>query len=70
MLCDVSASLVTYPLGSNPTRPLAGNCIHGWWKTLEPKWQQQWRDEKVQIDNFVAGLAKVQRLLAHILYDL
>ncbi|OQS82514.1 hypothetical protein EM89_003390 [Vibrio parahaemolyticus] len=35
-------------------------------KTLEPKWQQQWREEKVQIDNFVAGLAKVQRLLAHI----
>ncbi len=35
-------------------------------KTLDPSWQQQWRDEKVQIDKFVAGLGSVQRLLAHI----
>lgn len=35
-------------------------------EVLEPKWQQQWREEKKQIDKFVAGLDKVQRLLAHI----
>ncbi|MCG6280035.1 alkaline phosphatase D family protein [Vibrio diabolicus] len=34
--------------------------------TLDPKWQQQWREEKAQIDKFVLGLDKVQRLLAHI----
>ncbi|MGY0616025.1 alkaline phosphatase D family protein [Vibrio sp. FJH11] len=34
--------------------------------TLDPNWQQQWRDEKVQIDKFVEGLDRVQRLLAHI----
>lgn len=35
-------------------------------RALEPDWQQKWRDEKVQIDKFVAGLDRVQRLLAHI----
>ncbi len=35
-------------------------------RTLEPKWQQKWRDEKAQIDKFIAGLDHVQRLLAHI----
>ncbi|RTZ16599.1 alkaline phosphatase family protein [Vibrio aquaticus] len=34
--------------------------------TLEPKWQQQWRDEKAIIDDFVKGLPNVQRLFAHI----
>ncbi len=34
--------------------------------TLDPTWQQKWRDEKIQIDKFVAGLGCVQRLLAHI----
>lgn len=34
--------------------------------TLDPKWQQQWREEKAQIDKFVSGLDNVQRLLAHI----
>ncbi|PFG56085.1 PhoD-like phosphatase [Vibrio sp. ES.051] len=35
-------------------------------ETLAPKWQQQWRDEKIHIEKFIAGLHKVQRLLAHI----
>ncbi|MGR5205285.1 alkaline phosphatase D family protein [Vibrio sp. PNB23_22_6] len=35
-------------------------------QALSPRWQQQWRDEKVHIDKFVAGLDKVQRLLAHV----
>ncbi len=35
-------------------------------KALEPKWQQHWRDEKIHIDAFVAGLDKAQRLLAHV----
>ncbi|MDF2154656.1 alkaline phosphatase D family protein [Vibrio sp. CAU 1672] len=33
---------------------------------LSPQWQQHWYDEKTNIDAFVAGLGKVQRLLAHI----
>ncbi|MGF1859697.1 alkaline phosphatase D family protein [Photobacterium profundum] len=33
---------------------------------LTPKWQQLWQDEKQNIDNFVAGLPQVQRLMAHI----
>ncbi|CAM2886687.1 alkaline phosphatase D family protein [Vibrio mytili] len=33
---------------------------------LAPKWQKQWREEKVHIDKFIQGLDKVQRLLAHI----
>ncbi|MGR5236978.1 alkaline phosphatase D family protein [Vibrio alfacsensis] len=35
-------------------------------QALSPHWQQQWRDEKGHIDEFVAGLDKVQRLLAHV----
>jgi len=35
-------------------------------QTLEPKWQQQWRDEKHVMAEFIAGLPKVQRLFAHI----
>ncbi|KHD26745.1 isoleucyl-tRNA synthetase [Vibrio caribbeanicus] len=35
-------------------------------KELEPRWQQEWRNHKPIIDEFVAGLPKVRRLLAHI----
>lgn len=34
--------------------------------TLEAKWQKLWADEKVQIDQFVEGLPKVRRLMAHV----
>ncbi|NVC93348.1 alkaline phosphatase family protein [Vibrio natriegens] len=34
--------------------------------TLAPNWQQKWREEKTQIDKFVSGLDRVQRLLAHL----
>ncbi|MCG9699767.1 alkaline phosphatase family protein [Vibrio natriegens] len=34
--------------------------------TLAPNWQQKWREEKAQIDKFVSGLDRVQRLLAHL----
>ncbi|MFZ6040109.1 alkaline phosphatase D family protein [Vibrio natriegens] len=34
--------------------------------TLAPDWQQKWREEKTQIDKFVSGLDRVQRLLAHL----
>nr|WP_321458744.1 alkaline phosphatase D family protein [uncultured Vibrio sp.] len=34
--------------------------------TLMPNWQQKWREEKTEIDKFVSGLDRVQRLLAHI----
>lgn len=34
--------------------------------TLDPIWQQKWREEKAQIDKFIEGLDSVQRLLAHI----
>nr|WP_321384143.1 alkaline phosphatase D family protein [uncultured Vibrio sp.] len=34
--------------------------------TLTPNWQQKWREEKTEIDKFVSGLDRVQRLLAHI----
>ncbi|MGF1684199.1 alkaline phosphatase D family protein [Photobacterium minamisatsumaniensis] len=33
---------------------------------LEPQWQQLWLDEKEHIDEFVEGLPKVRRLLAHL----
>ena len=33
---------------------------------LTPTEQQQWRDENVIIDDFIAGLPQVQRLFAHI----
>ncbi|MGR5149785.1 alkaline phosphatase D family protein [Photobacterium alginatilyticum] len=35
-------------------------------RMLEPKWQQLWHQEKQNIDEFVAGLPQVQRLMAHI----
>ncbi|NBI56172.1 alkaline phosphatase D family protein [Photobacterium alginatilyticum] len=35
-------------------------------RTLESKWQQLWHQEKRNIDEFVAGLPQVQRLMAHI----
>ncbi|PMH28030.1 hypothetical protein BCU71_05550 [Vibrio lentus] len=35
-------------------------------RQLTPAEQQQWRDENVIIDDFVAGLPQVQRLFAHI----
>ncbi|WGS60288.1 alkaline phosphatase family protein [Vibrio lentus] len=35
-------------------------------RQLTPAEQQQWRDESVIIDDFVAGLPQVQRLFAHI----
>lgn len=35
-------------------------------QTLSPKWQQQWRDEKGIIEDFITGLPQVQRLFAHI----
>jgi hypothetical protein len=35
-------------------------------RMLEPKWQQLWHQEKQHIDEFVAGLPQVQRLMAHI----
>ncbi len=34
--------------------------------TLSPQFQQQWREEKVTIEEFIQGLPKVQRLFAHI----
>ncbi|MEF1291852.1 alkaline phosphatase D family protein, partial [Vibrio sp. M260118] len=34
--------------------------------TLSPQFQQQWRDEKAIIEEFIQGLPKVQRLFAHI----
>ncbi|GHA40799.1 alkaline phosphatase D family protein [Photobacterium aphoticum] len=34
--------------------------------TLAPQWQQVWKNEKPIIDEFVAGLPQVQRLLAHL----
>lgn len=34
--------------------------------TLSEKWQQTWHKEKKHIDDFVAGLSQVQRLMAHI----
>ncbi|KJY84856.1 isoleucyl-tRNA synthetase [Vibrio galatheae] len=34
--------------------------------TIEAKYQQQWHDEKAAIDDFIQGLPRVQRLLAHI----
>ncbi len=33
---------------------------------LSPNWQQKWREEKAEIDKFVSGLDRVQRLLAHL----
>lgn len=35
-------------------------------RQLTPAKQQQWRDESIIIDDFVAGLPQVQRLFAHI----
>lgn len=35
-------------------------------RQLTPTEQQQWRDESVIIDDFIAGLPQVQRLFAHI----
>ncbi|MDC5821497.1 alkaline phosphatase family protein [Vibrio europaeus] len=35
-------------------------------KPIPPLFQQQWREEKAIIDEFVAGLPQVQRLFAHI----
>ncbi|WP_414931187.1 alkaline phosphatase D family protein [Vibrio europaeus] len=35
-------------------------------KPISPLFQQQWREEKAIIDEFVAGLPQVQRLFAHI----
>ena len=35
-------------------------------RQLTPAEQQQWRDESVTIDDFIAGLPQVQRLFAHI----
>ncbi|ROR26688.1 hypothetical protein EDB67_102105 [Vibrio crassostreae] len=35
-------------------------------RQLTPEEQQQWRDESVIIDDFIAGLPQVQRLFAHI----
>ncbi|KLV05108.1 isoleucyl-tRNA synthetase [Photobacterium aquae] len=35
-------------------------------RAIEPTWQQRWAEEKIEIDNFVAGLPQVQRLMAHI----
>ncbi|CAK2570379.1 Alkaline phosphatase family protein [Vibrio crassostreae] len=35
-------------------------------RQLTPAEQQQWRDESVIIDDFIAGLPQVQRLFAHI----
>ncbi len=35
-------------------------------RQLTPAEQQQWRDESIIIDDFVAGLPQVQRLFAHI----
>ncbi|MGF1719213.1 alkaline phosphatase family protein [Vibrio kyushuensis] len=39
--------------------------IHGN-KELEPKWQKLWKDEYPVIEEFVSGLSKVRRLMAHI----
>ncbi|MCW8328410.1 alkaline phosphatase family protein [Photobacterium sp. SDRW27] len=35
-------------------------------RTLELRWQLLWHEEKLHIDEFVAGLSQVQRLMAHI----
>lgn len=34
--------------------------------TISPKFQQLWREEKIIIEQFIAGLPQVQRLFAHI----
>lgn len=35
-------------------------------KTLSPKWQQQWREEKHILEDFIQGLPQVHRLFAHV----
>ena len=35
-------------------------------KVLSPKWQQQWREEKHILDEFIKGLPQAQRLFAHV----
>lgn len=49
----------------NLNRLMENKFTHGG-KQLAPNRQQQWRDEKKIIDEFVAGLPHVQRLFAHI----
>ncbi|EGU53810.1 alkaline phosphatase D family protein, partial [Vibrio tubiashii] len=49
----------------NTNNLLDNKFIHGN-KPIPPLFQQQWREEKAVIDEFVAGLPQVQRLFAHI----
>ncbi|SBT14349.1 metallophosphoesterase family protein [Vibrio celticus] len=49
----------------NRERLIESNFTQGG-RQLTPTEQQQWRDESVIIDDFIAGLPQVQRLFAHI----
>ena len=49
----------------NRERSIENDFMHGG-RQLTPAEQQQWRDESVIIDDFIAGLPQVQRLFAHI----
>ncbi|RJX69529.1 alkaline phosphatase family protein [Vibrio sinensis] len=49
----------------NLTRLADNRFTHGG-KTLTPRLQQQWRDERDAISDFIAGLPNVQRLFAHV----
>ncbi|MEZ9764526.1 alkaline phosphatase family protein [Vibrio splendidus] len=49
----------------NRDRLIENNFTQGG-RQLTPTEQQQWRDESVIIDDFIAGLPQVQRLFAHI----
>ncbi|WP_060981762.1 alkaline phosphatase D family protein [Vibrio splendidus] len=49
----------------NRERLIENNFTQGG-RQLTPTEQQQWRDESVIIDDFIAGLPQVQRLFAHI----
>ncbi|MDD1826103.1 alkaline phosphatase family protein [Photobacterium sp. ZSDE20] len=49
----------------NRERLIENNFMQGD-RQLTPAEQQQWRDESIIIDDFIAGLPQVQRLFAHI----
>lgn len=49
----------------NRERLIENNFMQGG-RQLTPAEQQQWRDESIIIDDFIAGLPQVQRLFAHI----
>ncbi|MCG9640061.1 alkaline phosphatase family protein [Vibrio sp. Isolate34] len=49
----------------NRERLIENDFMHGG-RQLTPAEQQQWRDESIIINDFIAGLPQVQRLFAHI----